>query len=147
MIKKNLKLPVSIRQINWQLALPIRQAVLWPEKPLQFSKVEGDESAVHYGAFCDDILVCVASVYNDGDAVRLRKFATLPTYQRQGIGSAMIAQIVEQLKQQQVRRFWCDARSTATTFYQQFGLAILGDELFKSGVSYYRMAIDWPGTE
>ncbi len=71
---------LTIRDIDWQDALPVRHEVLWPDKPVLFSRVDGDESATHYGAFTEEKLVCVASIYRSEDSARLRKFATLPDY-------------------------------------------------------------------
>ncbi|PRO70957.1 GNAT family N-acetyltransferase [Alteromonas alba] len=137
---------LTIRDIDWQDALPVRHEVLWPDKPVLFSRVDGDESATHYGAFTEEKLVCVASIYRSEDSARLRKFATLPDYQGRGIGSEVLAKAIEQLKQQHIRRFWCDALTTATAFYEKFGLAVEGREFIKSGVSYVRMSVNWPET-
>ena len=135
---------LTIREIDWQDTLSVRHQVLWPDKPVSFSRVDGDETATHYGAFTDGMLVCVASIYLSEDSARLRKFATLPDYQGRGIGSKVLAKAIEQLKQQNIKRFWCDARTTATAFYQKFGLSVEGREFVKSGVSYFRMSVSWP---
>jgi len=45
---------------------------------------------MHFGAFVNDELVCVASVYIKSDKARLRTFATKIDYQGQGIGSQML---------------------------------------------------------
>ncbi len=134
---------MKIQQITWEEALPVRHSVLWPSKPPLFCKVEGDELATHYGAFIDGNLVCVASIYIDGEQARLRKFATLHEYQGQGIGSKVIKQAIEHLKQLDVQCFWCDARTTALSFYQKFGLQVEGAEFDKAGVSYYKMMVHW----
>ena len=89
-----------IREINWQDTLSVRHHVLWPDRPVSFSRVDGDENATHFGAFSDGKLVCVASIYLSEDSARLRKFVTLPDYQGRGIGSKVLAKAIEQLKQQ-----------------------------------------------
>jgi len=132
---------MKIQEITWQQALPIRHRVLWPEKPVQFCQVAGDETGLHYGVFIDDVLVCVASVYLDGTSARLRKFATLPEYQGQGLGSKVIGHVIGQLKSLKVSYFWCDARASAEGFYQKFGMEVEGDEFDKSGIAYYKMAV------
>ncbi len=137
---------MRIKTIAWQDALPIRHTVLWPDKAIEFCKVEGDEHANHYGAFVDQTLVCVASIYIkescDGRTARLRKFATLPQYQGQGVGSKVIEHAITKLKAEQVLRFWCDARTSALGFYQRFGLEVEGDEFDKSGVKYFKMSVE-----
>ncbi|PWQ97895.1 GNAT family N-acetyltransferase [Leucothrix arctica] len=132
---------MKIETIQWQDALLIRHQVLWPSKPPSFCQVQGDETANHYGAFIKGELVCVASVYIDGRSARLRKFATLPECQGKGIGSQVIAHIMETLRDECVERFWCDARTSAVSFYQRFGLEQQGEEFLKSGVPYFKMEI------
>jgi len=130
-----------IKSIQWQEALPIRHQVLWPDKTPSFCQVQGDETAAHYGAYCDDELVSVASVYIDDNRARLRKFATLSEYQGQGIGSRVITHLLTELKAANIEYFWCDARRSAVGFYQKFGLEAQGDEFFKSGIPYFKMEV------
>ncbi len=134
---------MNIQKVTAAEVLPIRHRVLWPDKPPSFCEVEGDECATHYGAFIGDKLVCVASVYKNAHEARLRKFATLPDYQGQGIGSKVIEHLVRDLKLAQVSYFWCDARTSALSFYQRFGLDVEGSEFQKSGVSYFKMSVSW----
>ena len=132
---------MQIKTITWQEALPIRHQVLWPNKTPDFCKIEGDESAHHYGAFINDKLVCVASIYIENQSARLRKFATLTNYQGKGIGSKVLALILQELTDIDITYFWCDARTSALDFYQRFGLQKEGICFEKSGVDYYKMAI------
>jgi predicted GNAT family N-acyltransferase len=128
--------------ITWQQALPIRHQVLWPEKDPMFCQVDGDETAMHYGVFMEESLVCVASIYIEGSSARLRKFATLPDYQGQGIGTSLIASIMKELTGLGIRHFWCDARTTAFEFYWRLGLDKQGEAFLKSGISYYKMSVE-----
>lgn len=133
---------MKIDAIHWQDALPIRHQVLWPDKSLDFCSVAGDETANHYGVHVNGQLVCVASIYIDGSNARLRKFATLPSHQGKGIGSQVIAHIIDELKGLNIRFFWCDARTRAVGFYQKFGLTVQGEEFKKSDVAYNKMVIE-----
>ena len=130
-----------IKKIPWQSALPIRHTVLWPDKPVSFCIVEGDENAHHFGVFIKGQLVTVASIYISGTKARLRKFATLPDFQGQGLGSKLIIDILNQLKALNIEVFWCDARKTAISFYQKLGLKQQGSDFNKSGVLYIKMAV------
>jgi ribosomal protein S18 acetylase RimI-like enzyme len=132
---------MNIRLITLDEALPIRHCVLWPNKPTSFCMVDGDDKASHYGAFLDNALISVASIYIDGREARLRKFATLESFQGCGIGSKLIDHIVSQLKQADVETFWCDARTTAVGFYKRFGMEVQGAEFVKSGIAYYKMEV------
>ena len=132
-----------IQSVSWQQVLPVRHQVLWPDKPESFCRVEGDESAWHLGGFVDDQLVSVASVYYHDNEARLRKFATLPAFQRHGIGTAMLSQLLTQLRSQSVNYFWCDARETAQAFYQRFGMQVEGERFYKGEIPYFRMGLSF----
>jgi ribosomal protein S18 acetylase RimI-like enzyme len=120
--------------------LSVRQAALWPDKPLAFSRVEGDEDAQHFAYYIQEKLVSVASLYTDDTRVRLRKFATLPSFQQRGIGSLLLSHIINEITQSGAHYFWCDARDSATVFYEKFGMKKEGDIFYKSGIAYYKMS-------
>jgi len=130
-----------IRNISWEETIPLRQSVLWPTKPPEYCHVEGDQGALHFGAFTNDELVCVASVYLKSDKARLRKFATNADYQGQGIGSKMLKSILHSLKDTNAKTFWCDARESALGFYQRFGMQANGERFYKSDISYFKMEV------
>ena len=133
---------MEISAIPWQQTIPLRHRVLWPMKPQEFCHVDGDQDAMHFGAFVQDELVCVASVFIESNKARLRKFATLAEFQNQGIGSQMLTKIIESLKTTSADVFWCDARESAVGFYQRFGMNAFGDVFYKENVAYYKMQID-----
>lgn len=140
---------MHIELIPYQATLPIRQAVLWPDKPRVFCQVEGDEDALHFGCFLpvegkpnQTTIVAVASIFVDGGEARLRKFATLPAYQNQGIGSSMITHMINELHIRQISHFWCDARESAMHFYERFNFEVEGERFFKSNVAYFKMTLN-----
>jgi ribosomal protein S18 acetylase RimI-like enzyme len=132
---------MEIRRIQWQQTIPLRHAVLWPGRDPAFCQIDGDPDAWHYGAFVAGELVCVASVYPDGEAARLRKFATAANHQGQGIGTRMLRHILAELALGGVDYFWCDARESAMGFYARFGLRPEGARFHKGEVPYYRMGL------
>ena len=128
---------------NIEQILAIRHKVLWPDKPVDFSRVEGDESALHFGLEHRGQVVCVASVYIDASkaSARLRKFATLPAYQGQGFGSHLLKAMLADCQQRGLQHFWCDARESAIGFYRRFGMSTQGERFYKETVQYFTMAI------
>lgn len=132
---------MDIRIITLDEALPVRHRVLWPNKPLSFCTVEGDESSIHYGVYLHNVLVCVASTFINYRVARLRKFATLEEFQGRGVGTQLIRHIVGEITRANVETFWCDARTTAVGFYEKFGMEVQGDEFIRSGISYYKMEV------
>ncbi len=118
----------------------LRHEVLWPDKPLDYVKLENDADGYHYGAFHDDQLVAVISLFVDGDEARIRKFATAPAYQRQGIGSALLRYTLAEAHRLGARHLWCDARQDSATFYARFGMQPEGEVFLKGPIAYVRMA-------
>lgn len=132
---------MQIRNIPWEQTIALRHQVLWPNKPPEFCKVDGDSDGVHFGAFIDDELICVASVYLTSGKARLRKFATDVRFQHQGIGSNMLAFIINYLKDTQATIFWCDARESALGFYARFGMTPCSERFYKADVAYLKMKV------
>ena len=132
---------LNIQNITPEQTLLLRQQVLWPAAPIEDCRLPEDDQGWHLGAFYQQELVCVASVFIDQQQARLRKFATLPAYQGQGIGQKVLTHLLAELNQQAVTQFWCDARETAMGFYQRFGMQVQGERFYKSGVAYRKMIL------
>ena len=132
---------MEIRFITWEETIPLRQSVLWPNKSHEHCHVDGDIDGLHFGAFIQEELVCVASVYLALNKARLRKFATDSRCQHQGIGSKMLAHIIQSLKSRQVSHLWCDARESAIDFYKRFDMQICGERFYKVDVSFFKMEV------
>ena len=121
--------------------LAIRHQVLWPDRTKDFCVVDGDDQAKHYGVMLENKLVSVASIYIDEDVARLRKLATLQEFQNRGIGSFLIKSILDDLSNEPIKVFWCDARESAIEFYKRFGMVVDGKPFFKQEVSYVKMSM------
>jgi len=132
---------MEICTISWEQTIPLRHSVLWPSKPVEFCHVDGDTEGLHFGAFIDETLVCVASVYVTTNKARLRKFATDINYQNQGIGSKMLEAIIQSLKSSHVEFFWCDARESALNFYKRFGMSACSERFYKADIAYFKMEV------
>lgn len=132
---------LELRSITAADTLPIRHKVLWPDKPPEYSMVDNDAEGWHLGVFAQGQLICVASVFVDEDVARLRKFATLPEHRSKGAGTAAIVHIITTLKSRGIREFWCDARMSATGFYERFGMRPQDDTFFKGDEPYVKMAV------
>lgn len=119
--------------------LPLRQQVLWPDRDISFSRVEGDEQAQHFGIRERDQLICCLSVFAWGDSgVQIRKFATATGYQGQGYGTRLLQAVLNTLTATQVV---LDARLSASAFYQRFGFIPVGESFYKSDIAFIRMQL------
>lgn len=132
---------MEIKSIHWKETIPLRHKVLWPNEPPDFCKVDGDEEGLHFGAFINNELICVASIYLKAEKARLRKFATDVRFQNQGIGSKMLDFVIRDLKNNQTKVFWCDARESALGFYKRFEMYKCSDRFYKAGVAYFKMEV------
>ncbi len=138
---RDLQTYMEIKPIPWQQTIPLRHSVLWPKKPSGYCHLEDDINGLHFGAFINGVLVCVASVYLKSNKARLRKFATDTRYQNQGIGSKMLVYVIQSIKNSPAESFWCDARESALGFYQRFDMYKCSERFYKADVAYFKMEV------
>jgi len=127
---------LSIEQIRPELTWHLRQKVLYPAQKLYEMEMDEDLNGVHFGAFTDNKLVAVVSLFPKGDDFQFRKFAVEPGYRGKGIGNMLLAFVTEFAKTEGGRRLWCNARSTATGFYDRNGFSHTGEFFSRNGFDY-----------
>jgi len=132
------KTAFPLRSIPANQTLAFRQEILWPDKPLSHVMVEGDDSALHIGAFDGETLIGIGSFYPQGTKAQLRKLAVDPSYRKMGIGRDIIQHGAQMMQNQGIGFLWCDARKTAIPFYQKLGFKIEPDVFYKSGIAYVK---------
>ncbi|MCT4575854.1 MULTISPECIES: GNAT family N-acetyltransferase [Donghicola] len=135
---------VQIVQISAKDTLPLRHSVLWPDHPVDFSRVAGDESALHFGAHVGGKMVSVLSLFKNESAMQLRKFATRSDCQGQGVGTLMMRHALSVAEASGADRVWLSARESAMPFYAKFGFQPFGDVFFKESQPYRNMQISLP---
>jgi len=127
---------ISIEQIRPELTWNLRQKVLYPAQKLYEMEMDEDLDGIHFGAFSDNKLVAVVSLFPKGDEFQFRKFAVEPEYQGKGIGNMLLAYIVDFAQADGATRIWCNARLSAVGFYLKKGFKHT-DQLFsKNGFDY-----------
>lgn len=132
-----------ITNINFQSTWPIRHKVMWPNKPLDYIKIEGDEGALHYGVVVGEELVSIVSLYIDGTEAQFIKLATLPKAQGKGYATLLINHLIQVAKEQGAIRLWCNARKGKTHFYRRFGMRCTDEEFSKGEQDYVVMELDF----
>lgn len=60
-------------------------------------------------------------------AVLLQFMAVDPSVQRQGIGSAVLAEAFRRLRSSDAKLLWASARDSAVPFYERFGFSVVKD--------------------
>ncbi|MFD2721960.1 GNAT family N-acetyltransferase [Hymenobacter monticola] len=129
-----------IRPVGPEATYALRHQVLWPDEPLDYVKIAEDADGHHFGAFRDEELVAVISLFVTGPEARFRKFATRPDCQRQGIGSQLLRHVFEEARRLGATHIWCDARRDSAAFYERFGMEPEVEIFYKGPVAYVRMA-------
>ncbi|WP_375448222.1 GNAT family N-acetyltransferase [uncultured Fibrella sp.] len=117
---------------------PLRHSVLWPDKPLDYVRIDDDEQGHHYGTYLDSELVAVISLFVDGGSARFRKFATRPDQQNKGLGTSLLHHVFAEARRLGARTICCDARISAAAFYQRFGMQRTGAIFYKGLIPYQR---------
>jgi GNAT superfamily N-acetyltransferase len=127
---------LKVLRINSNDTHHIRKLLLrneYPKKECVFER-DDDDLSFHLGGFQEGKLVSIASFYFERHSdfpqenqFRLRGMATLPEYQKQGMGSALIRTAFPMIKQNQAELLWCNARVSAQPFYQKLDFQISGD--------------------
>lgn len=131
---------MTLRPITSAQTYALRHAVLWPDQPLAYVQLPDDDAGQHFGAFEDDQLVAVISLFvGGGGSARFRKFATDPAWQGRGIGAALLRYTIAAAAAQGARSLWCDARQNTLAFYERFGLQPEGAVFYKGPVAYVRL--------
>jgi len=123
-----------VKSIGYKLTYDIRHQVMWPDRELDYIKLDCDPEGDHYGFYIENKLVSVISVFKTPYGYQFRKFATLQAYQGQGIGSELLKYIIDKY-----RDVWCNARIEKTDFYKKFGLQETEQTFIRDGKEYVIM--------
>jgi GNAT superfamily N-acetyltransferase len=132
---------IQIEQIRFELTWRIRHEVMYPHLPFDAIKLPADPDGIHFGLYAADWLSSVVSLFNDGDDYQFRKFATLSVHQRKGYGSQLLGYVIEFIKQEGGKRIWCNARTSATGFYEKFGFQSKDEYFSEQGVDFVIMEL------
>jgi GNAT superfamily N-acetyltransferase len=131
---------ISIRSITPEQTYSLRHSVLWPDKPFDYVKVENDAEGHHFGAFQDEELIAVISLFVNGQEARFRKFAARPDRQRQGVGTLLLNHVISESQRLGATTLWCDARLDAADFYRRFGMAAVSEVFYKGPIPYAKFS-------
>ena len=113
---------VKIKNISALDTWPLRHEVMWPEMPLDYSKLPDDELGYHFGLFLNTKLVSVVSLFiADDHTAQFRKFATKEEEQGKGYGSKLLTHLLEFALKENIFTLWCNARLDKTDYYEKFG--------------------------
>jgi len=130
---------LSIEQITPHLTWRLRSDILYPGQYMHDMEMEEDNHGYHFGAFTDNQLVAVVSLFQRENDWQFRKFAVSDKVQKQGIGRQLLNYITAFVEAEKGTRLWCNARLSATGFYEKFGFTQTGNVFNKNGFDYIIM--------
>jgi GNAT superfamily N-acetyltransferase len=133
---------LDIEQITPQLTWQLRRDVLYPGNMLWEMEMEEDDHGYHFGAFIDNKLIGVVSLFQNGTDWQFRKFAFDADYQGKGYGRELLDHITRFVSSEGAIRLWCNARSSAIGFYLKSGFVQTGETFSKGGIDYKIMERD-----
>ncbi len=132
----NLSPLTSIEQIRPEHTWQLRRDVLYPGMMKHEMEMEEDADGMHFGAFKDNKLVGVVSLFHTGTEYQFRKLAVAAEMQNMGIGNSLLNQIIKQAMEDGGTRIWCNARIDALGFYLKAGFVKTGEPFSKNGIDY-----------
>lgn len=127
---------VILRRVTAAATRPLRRAVLRPHQEEAALVYDGDDdpATLHLAAVMDDALVgvcCIApdrtSMPSTSDVWRVRGMAVVPEVRGRGIGTALLAGLLDHARTEGAELVWCNARVRAVSLYERAGFAVVGE--------------------
>jgi GNAT superfamily N-acetyltransferase len=127
----------TVRELAAEETHPLRWAVSADGRTDLVSvhhELDDSPGAWHLGAVDEaGRVVAISSLYivhcllrpEARPSVQLQFMAVEPTLQRQGIGSAVMAEAIRRLEATDAVLLWADARDDAVPFYERFGFKVV----------------------
>jgi len=127
---------ITIEQIAPENTWRLRRDVLYPGQKMFEMEMEEDTEGIHFGAFKDDKLGGVISLFWKGADFQFRKLAVDPAMQYMGVGTALLTQVIDHARENGGTRIWCNARDTAYGFYLKAGFKHTGEYFTRNDYNY-----------
>ena len=131
--------PVQIQRVPAEVTYPLRQQVLRPHRGIDSVRFDGDDdprTAVYASLTEDGEVVGTATALpepcpwrpDEPAAWRLRGMATAEGARGLGVGTALLAAVVDHVTAAGGGLLWCKARTPARRFYARAGFREYGEE-------------------
>ncbi|KAK5579083.1 hypothetical protein RB653_008762 [Dictyostelium firmibasis] len=135
---------VIIKECNYNDILELRRKVMYPEKDLDYVKVENDEdksgSTIHLGLYENrserEKPISIISLFlnKDKKEMQFRKFATKIEFQNKGYGTELLSYVINYAKTNSIKRIWCNSRAEKSDFYvKKFNFNLTNQTYTKDG--------------
>ncbi|HVW98276.1 MAG TPA: GNAT family N-acetyltransferase [Mucilaginibacter sp.] len=127
---------IIIEQVRPETTWQLRRDVLYPGMMKHEMELAEDPDGIHFGAYRDDKLAGVVSLFQQERSFQFRKLAVDAAVQHQGVGSALMNFIISYAATNGGHLLWCNARTNATVFYLKFGFTHSGRLFSRNNIGY-----------
>jgi GNAT superfamily N-acetyltransferase len=127
----------EIRPVTAAETFPLRQRVLRPHETFDelARRRGGDSDPCHFAAQDAGTVIGSASVGRESPpwatdhqpSWRLRGMATAEDRRREGVGTALLATVIDHVREHGGGLLWCNARTPAVSLYQRAGFTTRGE--------------------
>jgi GNAT superfamily N-acetyltransferase len=115
---------------------------MYPNRPIEFVKLDNDFDGLHFGLYLSHELTGVVSLFTNGSEGQFRKLAILQQAQGQGLGKQLMEYLIDFCKLQGLTKLWCNARVNSKDFYQKLGFYLTDQTYTAAGYDFVRMELD-----
>lgn len=85
------------------------------------------------------VVACVMAKNLPTNSWKLRQMAVDPSYQKQGIGAALVLFMEKEAEKRRIDEIALHARETAVGFYEKLGYVVLGERFTEVGIPHWYM--------
>lgn len=140
----------ELRYINsksplYKEAVKIREALFFKNMENSFDLIQDklEVNGVHLVCLAHNEVVGTGRLNIEDDASVISQMAIKVNYQKQGVGTIILKELIRFSKEKKVVKIKLSARESAIVFYQKFGFAAYGDKYpsNKTGITHQQMAL------
>ena len=125
-------------------AFTIREKVFVEEQgvPTADEYDQYEKTAHHYLATCNGV-PCGAARWRQTDrGIKLERFAVLPEYRNQEVGSHLLHKVLQDVKARHPEKeVYLHAQLPAVAFYARQGFETIGDLFFECDIEHFKMIL------
>jgi predicted GNAT family N-acyltransferase len=123
----------------YNIALQIRHVVFVQEQQVpEGLEIENEDQATYYLIFENDLALGVGRWRKSPLGIKLERFAILPQYRNMGIGSILLKQVLDDLKNEE-SAIYLHSQIQVVPYYQKVGFVIDGELFEEAGIKHYKM--------
>ena len=101
---------------------------------------EFEETAHHYIAFYDDLVVGTARWRETGKGIKLERFAVLPEFRNRGIGEVILKEVLKDVIPLE-KMIYLHSQVKAVPFYERNGFEKTGEQFTEAGIGHFLMKL------